>query len=292
MKYALGAVLYYWPKTDIETFYQAAASSSADIIYLGENVCTKRREMKVGDWLALAKDVAASGKQVVISTLALLQAPSELNELKRYVENGEFLLEANDLGAVNMAVERGLPFVAGHALNCYNAYTLRILHRQGMMRWCMPVELSRDWLTHVLQQCEELGFRNQFEVEVLSYGHLPLAYSARCFTARSEDRAKDECETCCIKYPQGRPVLSQEDQQVFILNGIQTQSGYCYNLGNDLISMQGLVDIVRLSPQGMETLGVIDQFRTNELGLNPLTLADKADCNGYWRRLAGLELVS
>ncbi|MGT3162001.1 U32 family peptidase [Yersinia enterocolitica] len=292
MKYALGAVLYYWPKTDIETFYQAAASSSADIIYLGENVCTKRREMKVGDWLALAKDVAAGGKQVVISTLALLQAPSELNELKRYVENGDFLLEANDLGAVNMAAERGLPFVAGHSLNCYNAYALRILRRQGMMRWCMPVELSRDWLANVLQQCEELGFRNQFEVEVLSYGHLPLAYSARCFTARSEDRAKDECETCCIKYPQGRPVLSQEDQQVFILNGIQTQSGYCYNLGNDLISMQGLVDIVRLSPQGMETLDVIDQFRANESGLNPLTLADKADCNGYWRRLAGLELVS
>ncbi|CNI05678.1 putative protease [Yersinia aldovae] len=292
MKYALGAVLYYWSKTDIEAFYHAAAHSSADIIYLGENVCTKRREMKVGDWLALAKEVAASGKQVVISTLALLQAPSELNELKRYVENGEFLLEANDLGAVNMAAERKLPFVAGHALNCYNAYTLRILHRQGMMRWCMPVELSRDWLANVLQQCEELGFRNQFEVEVLSYGHLPLAYSARCFTARSEDRAKDECETCCIKYPQGRPVLSQEDQQVFILNGIQTQSGYCYNLGNDLISMQGLVDIVRLSPQGSETLAVIDQFRSNEQGLNPLTLTDKADCNGYWRRLAGLELVS
>ncbi|CQD31989.1 U32 family peptidase [Yersinia mollaretii] len=292
MKYALGAVLYYWPKTDIESFYHAAANSSADIIYLGENVCTKRREMRVGDWLALAKAVAASGKQVVISTLALLQAPSELNELKRYVENGEFLLEANDLGAVNMAAERGLPFVAGHALNCYNAYTLRILHRQGMMRWCMPVELSRDWLSNVLQQCEELGFRHQFEVEVLSYGHLPLAYSARCFTARSEDRAKDECETCCIKYPQGRKVLSQEGQQVFILNGIQTQSGYCYNLGNDLISMQGLVDIIRLSPQSIETLDVIDQFRANEQGLMPLALIDKADCNGYWRRLAGLELVS
>ena len=292
MKYALGAVLYYWPKSDIETFYHAAANSSADIIYLGENVCTKRREMKVSDWLGLAKEVAASGKQVVISTLALLQAPSELNELKRYVENGEFLLEANDLGAVNMAAERGLPFVAGHALNCYNAYTLRILHRQGMIRWCMPVELSRDWLSNVLEQCDELGFRDQFEVEVLSYGHLPLAYSARCFTARSEDRAKDECETCCIKYPQGRKVLSQEDQQVFVLNGIQTQSGYCYNLGNDLISMQGLVDIVRLSPQGIETLEVIEQFRANEQGLAPLVLADKADCNGYWRRLAGLELVS
>ncbi|NLU17605.1 MAG: U32 family peptidase [Serratia liquefaciens] len=292
MKYALGPVLYYWPKTEIESFYQQAVESSAEIIYLGESVCTKRREMKVGDWLTLAQEIARSGKQVVISTLALLQAPSELNELKRYVENGEFLIEANDLGTVNMAAERGLPFVAGHALNCYNAYTLRLLHRQGMTRWCMPVELSRDWLAKLLAQCEELGFRQQFEVEVLSYGHLPLAYSARCFTARSEDRAKDECETCCIKYPQGRMMRSQEQQQVFVLNGIQTMSGYCYNLGNELSSMQGLVDIVRLSPQSEETLTLVDRFRANEQGAQPLALADKADCNGYWRRVAGLELVS
>ncbi|HGM7046770.1 TPA: U32 family peptidase, partial [Serratia marcescens] len=288
MKYALGPVLYYWPKTDIAAFYQQAAESSADIIYLGESVCTKRREMKVSDWLALAREIAHSGKQVVISTLALLQAPSELNELKRYVENGEFLLEANDLGAVNMAAERGLPFVAGHALNCYNAYTLRLLRRQGMVRWCMPVELSRDWLANLLTQCDELGFRHDFEVEVLSYGHLPLAYSARCFTARSENRGKDECETCCIKYPQGRMMRSQEQQQVFVLNGIQTMSGYCYNLGNELPSMQGLVDIVRLSPQGAETLAQIDAFRANERGEQPLNLIDRADCNGYWRRVAGL----
>ncbi|MEX3173900.1 U32 family peptidase [Serratia quinivorans] len=291
MKYALGPVQYYWPKTELEEFYRQAVSSSAEIIYLGESVCTKRREMKVGDWLALAQEIARSGKQVVLSTLALLQAPSELHELKRYVENGEFLIEANDLGTVNMVAERSLPFVAGHALNCYNAYTLRLLHRQGMMRWCMPVELSRDWLTKLLEQCDELGFRRQFEVEVLSYGHLPLAYSARCFTARSEDRAKDECETCCIKYPQGRVMRSQEQQQVFVLNGIQTMSGYCYNLGNELTGMQGLVDIVRLSPQGTETLALVERFRANEQGTQPLTLTDRADCNGYWRRVAGLELV-
>ncbi|AUH02228.1 U32 family peptidase [Prodigiosinella confusarubida] len=291
MKYALGPILYYWPKADIEAFYQAAISSSADIIYLGETVCSKRRGMKVNDWLDLARQVATRGKQVVISTLALLQAPSELNELKRYVENGDFLLEANDLGAVNMAAEHQLPFVAGHALNCYNAYTLRLLHKQGMVRWCMPVELSRDWLQHLLNQCDELGFRHQFEVEVLSYGHLPLAYSARCFTARSENRAKDECDTCCINYPQGRDVLSQENQQVFVLNGIQTQSGYCYNLGNELTSMQGLVDIVRLSPQSTETLIMLDKFRANEQGLHPLTLENQVECNGYWKRVAGLELV-
>ncbi|WP_140919770.1 U32 family peptidase [Limnobaculum xujianqingii] len=291
MKYSLGPLLYYWPKNQTEAFYHAAMESSADIIYLGEAVCSKRREMKVNDWLDLAKTLAQSGKQVVLSTLALIQAPSELTELKRYIENSEFLIEANDLGAVNMASEHGLPYVAGPALNCYNAYTLRSLHKQGMIRWCMPVELSRDWLSNLLNQCEELGIRRQFEVEVFSYGHLPLAYSARCFTARSENRPKDECETCCINYPTGRNVISQENQQVFVLNGIQTQSGYCYNLGNNLKEMDGLVDIVRLSPQGHDTLNLITQFRKNEQGQSPLKLQNHADCNGYWKRIAGLELV-
>ena len=49
-----------------------------------------------------------------------------------------------------------------------------------------------------------------------------------------------------LNIPNGRDVLSQENQQVFVLNGIQTMSGYVYNLGNELTSMQGLVDIVRL----------------------------------------------
>jgi histidinol phosphatase-like PHP family hydrolase len=55
--------------------------------------------------------------------------------------------------------------------------------------------------------------------------------------------------------------------------------------------MQGLVDIVRLSPQGAETLAQVDAFRANEHGEQPLALTDHADCNGYWRRVAGLELV-
>ncbi|MGL4725786.1 MAG: U32 family peptidase [Scandinavium sp.] len=290
MKYSLGPVLYYWPKETLEDFYQLAAQSSADVIYLGEAVCSKRRATKVGDWLGMAKSLAGSGKQIVLSTLALVQASSELNELKRYVDNGDFLIEASDLGVVNLCAERKLPFVAGHALNCYNAVTLRLLQKQGMVRWCMPVELSRDWLVNLLAQCEELGIRNKFEVEVLSYGHLPLAYSARCFTARSEDLPKDECETCCIKYPNGRSVLSQEDQQVFVLNGIQTMSGYVYNLGNELASMQGLVDMVRLSPLDTGTFAMIDAFRANENGASPLKLEAHSDCNGYWKRLAGLAL--
>jgi len=292
MQYALGPVLWYWPTDTLEDFYQQAACSSADIIYLGEAVCSKRRATPYARWMALARDVAASGKQVVLSTLALLQSPSELKELQRYVENGEFLIEANDIGTVNMAAERHLPFVAGPTLNVYNADTLQLLVKEGMTRWCMPVEMSRDWLLQLLEQCETRGIRQQFGVEVLGYGHLPLALSARCFTARSENRAKDDCETCCINYPKGRRVNSQEGQQVFVLNGIQTMSGYCYNLGNDLAGMRDQVDCVRLSPQDRSTLAEIDRFRANEKGQAPLMVAKGSDCNGYWHKLAGMTLAS
>ncbi|GAB2636929.1 U32 family peptidase [Vibrio panuliri] len=291
MKYALGPLLYFWPKQDVESFYQQAKQSSADIIYLGETVCSKRREMKPAHWFDIAKDLADSGKQVVLSTMALLEAPSEVNIMKKYIDNGDFTIEANDVSGVQIASEHKVPFVVGPAINTYNAHTLNLFLKQGMVRWCMPVELSREWLSNVMQQCEELGIRNKFEVEVFSHGYLPLAYSARCFTARAENRAKDDCETCCIKYPTGIQVRSQEGQEVFNLNGIQTQSGYCYNLVNDLPSMQGLVDVVRLSPLGLDTFSELDRFRANEQGENPIKIADR-QCNGYWHRLAGLEIQS
>lgn len=290
MQYSLGSVLYYWSKPELERFYNKAATSSADIIYLGETVCSKRRETKSEDYIDFAKQLALTGKQVVISTLALLQAPSEKKELKKLIDNGDFLVEAHDFGVIELLHQRNLPFVAGHGLNCYNAYSLKILQQQGMVRWCMPVELSRDWLQNLLIQCDELKIRDKFAVEVFSYGHLPLAYSARCFTARSENLAKDECATCCIKYPQGREVFSQEQQQVFVLNGIQTQSGYCYNLGNDLKSMQNLVDIVRISPENFDVFSLIDQFRDNQNGEKPINLQGQNMCNGYWLQIAGLEL--
>ena len=290
MKYALGPVLWYWPTDTLNEFYRAAATSDAEIIYLGEAVCSKRRATTFSQWMELARELAATGKQVVLSTLALLQSPSELKELKRYVSNGEFMIEASDMGTVNLAAENKLPFVAGHALNIYNAASLKILLKQGMVRWCMPVELSRDWLETLLKECEDAGFREKFEVEVFGYGHLPLALSARCFTARSENRDKDHCETCCLQYPQGRKVLSQEGQPVFVLNGIQTMSGFCYHLGNEQKGMQSLVDVLRLSPEDMKTPALTQQFRDNQQGTMPFDLRGAEHCNGYWRNIEGMAL--
>ena len=131
MKYSLGPLLYFWPKMDVEAFYQQAKDANTDIIYLGETVCSKRREMKPGHWFDIAKDLSASGKQVVLSTMALLEAPSEVNVMKKYIDNGDFAIEANDVSAIQLAHENKVPFVVGPAVNCYNAQTLNLFLKKG-----------------------------------------------------------------------------------------------------------------------------------------------------------------
>ena len=288
MKLSLGPLLYYWPKQTVEDFYNQALQSEADVIYLGETVCSKRRELKIRDWIALAKALQGHGKEIVLSSMALLEAPAEVKGLKQLCDNGEINVEANDVGAIQLLSNNKVPFVCGPAINCYNASVIKMFVNQGMQRWVMPVELSRDWLAQTLSDCQDLGIRDQFEVEVFSHGFMPLAYSARCFTARSENKAKDDCELCCIKYPEGRATTTQENQQVFVLNGIQTQSGYCYNLINELDSMKGLVDVIRVSPSNNGAFDVLSQFRSEIMGVSTNSILESKECNGFWHKIAGL----
>lgn len=288
MHFSLGPLLYFWPKTDVNAFYQQASQSAARDIYLGETVCSKRREMKLADWMELARELQHAGKRVILSTLALIQSPSELKEMQRWISNGDCMIEANDLGGVQLAYEQKVPFVCGPAINCYNADVISLLLKKGMQRWAMPVELSRDWLIELLNDCSSRGLRNQFEVEVFAYGHLPLAYSARCFTARALNRAKDDCQLACLQHPQGMIAESQEGEQVFVLNGIQTQSGHCYNLINQLNDMEGLVDVIRLSPE-QETLAWLDKFQAQLQTPTQHKLPAK-ECNGYWQQVAGMQI--
>ncbi|ART79302.1 U32 family peptidase [Oceanisphaera avium] len=287
MKFSLGPVLFYWPKQTMQTFYQTAADSRVDIVYLGETVCSKRRELKFDDYMALAHMLREAGKQVCLSTMTLLEAPSELRELKRYCDNGDFLIEANDVGAIGLLHEHRLPFICGAPVSIYNAQSLHHLLSLGMQRWVMPVELSQDNVKKLLNDPLLQPQRHRFETELFAFGHLPLAWSARCFTARSEQRYKDQCELCCIKYPQGRKVTSQDGQEVFVLNGIQTLSGARYNLINQLPHLGKEVDIVRISPQSEGTFDWLNKFVNNQDGSAPHPLGAD-ECNGYWLQLAGM----
>jgi collagenase-like PrtC family protease len=123
-------------------------------------VCAKRRALSLDQWLGLGRELqACSQAQIVLSSLTLIEAASELSSLRRLCDNGELLVEANDMGAVQMLIERKLPFVGGPALNLYNGHALVQLLDAGMQRWVPPVECSQGLIADVLAQVRELGGR-------------------------------------------------------------------------------------------------------------------------------------
>lgn len=288
MKLSLGPLLYFWSQDDIDNFYQAMLATPVDILYLGETVCSKRRSLGFGQWLELAKSLSTE-KEVVLSTLSLLEAESELKTLRRYCDNGDFMVEANDMAAVQLLSEKKIPFSIGPTINTYNAQALAIMHKQGLQRWVMPVELSRQTLADILHDLEKMGIREQIETEIFSYGHMPLALSARCFTARAHNLPKDQCDLKCIDYPDGLLVKSQEDQSLFTLNGIQTLSGLRYDLYNELPEMQAMgVDIVRISPRFRKTEDVIQAYHQKINQTDELEYSIAENCNGYWHGEPGM----
>jgi len=149
-----------------------------------------------------------------------------------------------------------------------------------------PVEASGKLIKSARAQLQELGVALP-EIEIFAYGHLPLAYSARCFTARAENRPKDDCQFCCQNYPEGIPLLSQEGEALFTINGIQTMSASVSNL---LADYQGLVDsgadLLRLSPRAAGMEEVIGAFDAVRKGALPPLAVD--GCNGYWHGQPGM----
>src|SRR6478752_5077729 len=115
---SVGPLLYYWPRQRTMDFYAAVAESPADIIYIGETVCSRRHELRADDWLELARDLRAVGKTVVLSGRTLIETGAEASALKKLCEQQDFMVEAGELGAVRHLSGRG--FVAGPHVNAYH----------------------------------------------------------------------------------------------------------------------------------------------------------------------------
>lgn len=296
MKLALGPLLYYWPRQQVFDFYDRIAAAPVDIVYLGETVCARRHELRVQDWAEIAGKLAAAGKQAVLGTQTLIESESDLKTLRKVIDERAFLAEANDMGAVRILHAEQRPFVAGPFLNVFNSATLALLARLGATRWVMPVEMSADALRE-LQANRPAGL----ETEVFAYGRLPLAFSARCFTARHFNLQKDDCQFKCLEFPDGLLIKTREGEEFLTLNGIQTQSSKVYNLIGEVGALRELgVDILRLSPQSQHTPELLDIFRSRLAGtldvetararMAGLALAEP--CNGFWYGKPGLDQVA
>jgi len=255
MQLQVGPLLYFWPRESVLHFYAGLADSPAAGVVLGEVVCERRRDLKPDDWLALARELASAGKEVTLATQALIQSEADLRLLRKVAENGDFTVEAGDVSAIAVLEQAGARFVLGPHINVYSRAALAEYARLGARRWVAPIELPLDAVARI-NAPEPL-----LPTEVFAFGRMPLAFSARCFTARHHRLSKDDCQFRCKDDADGLLLSTTDGRPFLVLNGIQTMSAGTQCLIGDGAALRTAgVTRLRLSPCGRGFDQVLARF--------------------------------
>ncbi|MCW0234610.1 MAG: U32 family peptidase [Ferrovibrio sp.] len=256
-KLTLGPVLFHWSAEKMQDFYaRIADEAEVDIVYLGEIVCSKRAPFFDPLLPDIIERLQRGGKEVVLSSRALVMTEREARMTAGQIAGaGETgcTVEANDLGAVRRLA--GRPHVIGPYVNVYNEGTLAYLARQGAIRVCLPPELPGATINALVAG-------TPVPLEVLAFGRMPLAISARCFHARAEGLHKDSCRYACGNDPDGCTVRTLDGEAFLAINGTQTLSQTCLNLSGELPGLAAAgIRHFRLSPQAIDMVAVSRLFR-------------------------------
>lgn len=295
VRLTLGPLLYHWlPERRRDFYFRIADEAPLDCVYVGEVVCSKREPFFAGHLPAVLDRLGAAGKEVVISTLALITTDRELAAIAELAAAG-LLVEANDVTAIQVLA--GRPFVCGPLINLFNESALDFLVRQGATRVNLPVELSAQAIG-VLAAHNPTG---QTELQV--FGRQPLAISMRCYHARAYGLHKDACQFVCERDPDGLPANQLDGRGLFAVNGTQTLSHGYVVLLTELARLQRLgVSHFRLSPQaGVDMVRVTALYRAVAEGVRAAAEAEVEVrnlvgpvplINGYVHQRAGMAWVA
>ena len=282
----MGPVLFNWTPEDWRDFhFRIADEADVDVVCVGEVVCSKRAPFYAPFLADVIERLLAADKQVLLSTLALIMNKREMESVREAAasDDDNIIVEANDVSAA--ALLQGKPHAIGPYVNVYNEGTLNYLTENGARSVCLPVELSIDALTALAKD-------SPAQLEVLVFGRLPLAISARCYHARAHGLHKDGCQYVCVEDPDGMDVDTLDGKPFLAVNGVQTLSHAYADLS---ASVPDLLDLgirrLRLSPHANVDMVVVgDAYRAVTEGtlapeevqarLKP-DIGDAAFCNGY-----------
>ena len=292
---ALGPVLFNWPREKWRDFhYRIADEAPVDCVHIGEVVCAKRAPFVADDLPDVIERLERAGKEVAISTLALIGSEREAAMVRALAEDGERLIEANDLGTARLLA--GRPHAIGPMVNVYNERALAFLAAHGARRVCLPAELPGRSLAALAAAAPA-----DVALEVLVFGRLPLAISARCFHARAHGLAKDGCRYVCGNDPDGLAVATLEDRPFLAVNGTQTLTHTYAALTGETGALLAMgIRRLRLSPHDCDMVGVAKTFR--RLALGEFGAAEAEAClgallpgrdfaNGFFHAAPGHRLV-
>lgn len=308
LAFTVGPLLYWWPRQALMDFYAQVADSAAQTVVLGEVICSRRNELSLDDWLALARDLSAAGKEVVLATQALLASEAELRTLRRITAQGDYAVEAGDASALRLlaraaAEEPGRkPFVIGPHINVYNRAALVEHAALGAGTWVAPVELALAAVAAINPASNRVpGPAGAIATEVFAFGRVPLSFSARCFTARHHRLPRDGCDFRCRDDADGLPLASSEGQPFLVINGTQLQSaGVQALLGEAAALREAGVSRLRMSPTSS---GFFEALRLFDAVINHGADAKAAAAelrqampsavlvDGYARRQPGMALL-
>lgn len=289
-KLTLGPLLFHWSENKRRDFYfRVADEMDVDSVYLGEAVCSKREPFFINIIEEVIERLQRAGKEVVLSTLALVTSQREIEAIASYKAAG-FLVEANDVACIKTLA--GTPHIIGPYINVFNEGTRKFLCHQGAIRIALPVELSIEAIGIIAQKTPSIP------TEVLVFGRQPLSVSMRCYHARAHGLHKDSCQFVCGLDSDGLPADTLDGQPLLTINGTQTMSHGYVVLLRELVQLLNLgINHFRLSPQNTDMISVatiyrqvLNQVYTPEEGIARLSalMPTIHFVNGYAQAKAGL----